>query len=61
MRVNGGAFCSVPPLALAGSLLIAVAVVHGVFGACALLMPISGFWLLIPPAGLLLRASVERR
>lgn len=28
---------------------------------CALLMPVSGFWLLIPPAGLLLRASVERR
>jgi hypothetical protein len=27
----------------------------------ALLMPVSGFWLLIPPAGLLLRASVERR
>lgn len=28
---------------------------------CALLMPVSGFWLLIPPAALLLRASVERR
>jgi len=27
---------------------------------CALLMPVSGFWLLIPPAALLLRASVER-
>jgi hypothetical protein len=26
-----------------------------------LLMPVSGFWLLIPPAGLLLRASVGRR
>jgi hypothetical protein len=118
------------PLALAGSLLISVAVVHAVFGAwfgrrllqgmlfdgivntvdshpdrglvfwfllmsplllmlgqlclflaergivppawlgfevlaltvcSALLMPVSGFWLLIPPAGLLLRASVARR
>jgi len=25
--------------------------------ACALLMPLSGFWLLLPPAALLLRAS----
>jgi hypothetical protein len=121
---------SSPPMALAGSLLIAVAVLHAAFGAwfgrrslfgmledgvvnsvglrgerglvfwfllmsplllmlgqlclllaergivpprwlglevlaltvcCALLMPVSGFWLLIPPAALLLRASVARR
>lgn len=121
---------SSPPLALAGSLLIGVAVLHAAFGAwfgrgplrgmlsdgilnsveshserglvfwflmlsplllllgqlcmflaergitpprwlgfevllltvgCALLMPVSGFWLLIPPAALLLRASAERR
>ena len=29
--------------------------------ACALLMPVSGFWLLLPPAALLLRASASRR
>lgn len=28
---------------------------------CALLMPVSGFWLLIPPAALLLRASAASR
>lgn len=28
---------------------------------CALLMPVSGFWLLLPPAGLLLRASAPPR
>jgi hypothetical protein len=28
---------------------------------CALLMPVSGFWLLLPPAALLLRASLEPR
>ena len=27
---------------------------------CALLMPVSGFWLLLPPAALLLRASALR-
>jgi hypothetical protein len=29
--------------------------------ACALLMPVSGFWLLLPPAALLLAASPARR
>jgi uncharacterized protein DUF6463 len=29
--------------------------------ACALLMPVSGFWLLLPPAALLLRASASPR
>jgi hypothetical protein len=29
--------------------------------ACALLMPVSGFWLLLPPAALLLRASAVTR
>ena len=29
--------------------------------ACALLMPVSGFWLLLPPAALLLRASAGPR
>ena len=29
--------------------------------ACALLMPVSGFWLLLPPAALLLRASAAQR
>ena len=28
---------------------------------CALVMPVSGFWLLLPPAALLLRASVSGR
>lgn len=28
---------------------------------CALLMPVSGFWLLLPPAALLLRASAAPR
>jgi hypothetical protein len=29
--------------------------------ACAVLMPVSGFWLLLPPAALLLRASAAPR
>lgn len=28
---------------------------------CALLMPVSGFWLMLPPAALLLRASAARQ